>query len=470
MIYPGIKYRAGGFLLPLAVACGKDSVDTALGLHRFHFAFTITFHYVFAQLTMGLALLIFVLKTLYLKTNNEHYNRSARFWAKIFAINFAMGVVTGIPMEFQFGTNWARFSKATGGVIGQTLALEGVYSFFLESTFLGLFLWGEQRLSRVMHWFTSLAVFLGSWLSGYFIIATDAWMQHPVGYKLGPQGEIVLDSLWALLTNPWVFWMYLHNMLGTVVTGGFVMAAVGAFYLITRRHEEYGRTFLKVGVPAAFLASVLLIFPTGDGQGQNIAKHQPITLAAMEGLFETQTEAPIAMIGQPDPEKRRIDNPILIPGVLSFLTYKRWSAEVRGLDQFPREQWPDQLPLLFYSFHIMVGLGTVFIGIGALAVFLLWRGTLYALRPMLWVLMLLLPFPFIANTAGWMTAELGRQPWLVYGLIRTSDGASPHVSSGNTLFTLLGFMGMYALLTILFLFLTQREIEHGPGGEAASHY
>lgn len=442
-------------------------MDSALALHRLHFAFTVTFHYLFPQLTMGLALLIVILKTMALRTGQEHYNNSARFWAKIFAINFAMGVVTGIPMEFQFGTNWARFSKAAGGVIGQTLALEGVYSFFLESSFLGLFLFGEKKLGRIGHWFAAFAVFAGSWLSGFFIIATDAWMQHPVGYRRGPNGEIVLDSFAALIFNPWTFWQYLHNMIGAVVTASFVMASLGAFYLLNKKHEEYGRTFVRLGATTGFIAAVLMAFPTGDGQGMMVARHQPVALAAMEGLFETSAPAPIAILGQPDIEKRRLDNPLTVPGVLSFLTYKRWNAEVRGLDKHPPEDWPDNIPLLFYSFHIMVGLGTIFIAVMGLALILLLRRKLYYTKPMLWILMLMAPFPYIANTAGWMTAELGRQPWLVYGIMRTTEGSSAHVSAGNTMFTLLGFMGMYTILAILFLFLVQREVEHGPEPETA---
>jgi len=437
-------------------------MDTALGIHRFHFAFTITYHYIFPQLTMGLALLIVILKTMALRSGDEHFNRSARFWGKIFAINFAMGVVTGIPMEFQFGTNWSRFSKAAGGVIGHTLAMEGVYSFFLESTFIGLFLYGEKLLGRIGHWVAGFLVFLGTWLSGFFILATNAWMQHPVGYTAGPDGRIHLESFWALLLNPWLLWQYLHNMIGSVVTAAIVMASIGAFYLLSGKHENYGRTFVRLGVIAGFAASVLMLFPTGDHQGRMVARHQPVTLAAMEGLFETQTAAPIAILGQPDTEKLKLDNPFTIPGVLSFLTYRRWTAEVKGLDAFPRDLWPDNIPLLYYSFHIMLGLGTIFIAVMTLAVVLLRKGKLFASKPMLWTLMLMLPFPYIANTAGWMTAELGRQPWVIYGLMRTSEGASMHVSSGNAMFTLIGFMGMYTVLSILFLFLVYREIEHGP--------
>jgi cytochrome d ubiquinol oxidase subunit I len=437
-------------------------MQEALTVHRLHFAFTVTYHYIFPQLTMGLALLILILKTRALRHGDEHANRAARFWARIFGISFALGVVTGIPMEFQFGTNWAEFAKAAGGVIGQTLAMEGVFSFFLESSFLGLFLFGERRLGPRGHWFAAFMVFVGSWLSGYLIIATDAWMQHPVGYALGPQGEIVLTSFWALLLNPWALWQYAHNMTGAVVTGCFVMASVGAFYLLSGKHEAYGRTFVRLAVIVGVVASLAQLMPFGDAQGRMVALHQPTTLSAMEGLFETREGAPLAILGQPDVEKRRLDNPLLVPRMLSFLTYRRWRAEVKGLDAYPEENWPDNIPLLYYSYHVMVGLGTIFIAIMVVATWLLWKRKLYRSRLMLWILMLSAPFPFIANTAGWITAEVGRQPWVIYGLMRTSQGFSPQVSAGNAWFTLIGFMGMYTVLSILFLFLVYREIEHGP--------
>jgi len=437
-------------------------MDDALSLHRFHFAFTITYHYLFPQLTMGLALLIFILKTRALRSGGEQYNSAARFWTRILAISFVFGVVTGIPMEFQFGTNWAQFSKTAGGVIGHTLAMEGLYSFFLESAFLGLLLFGEKRLGPKGHWFSSLAVFAGSWLSGYFIIATNAWMLHPVGYKIAANGDIVLESFWALLLNPWILWQYTHNQLGSVVTASFVMAGIGAIYLLLQQHQAQARLFVKIGVISGLTASILLGFPTGDGQGKNIAQYQPVTLAAMEGLFETVEGAPLAILGQPDTEKQRLDNPLLVPKFLSFLTYQRWDAEIKGLDAYPREDWPDNIPLLYYSFRIMVGLGTIFILVTAVSTFRLWRGKLCDSVLNLWALVLLMPFPFIANTAGWATVELGRQPWLIHGLMRTEEGASPYVSAGNTMFTLIGFMGIYAFLSVLFLFLMYREIGHGP--------
>ncbi|MBV6646159.1 MAG: cytochrome ubiquinol oxidase subunit I, partial [Cyclobacteriaceae bacterium] len=250
---------------------------------RLQFAFTITFHYLFPQLTMGLSLLIVIMKAIGLRTGQEHYHQAARFWIKIFAVNFVMGVVTGIPMEFQFGTNWAKFSELTGSIVGQTLAMEGMFSFFLESAFIGLMLFGEKKISKTFHFVACLMVFLGSWLSGFFIIATHAWMQHPVGYIIQESGEIVLTSFSALFTNPWLYWEYAHNMLASVVTSSFVVAGIGAFYLLANQYTDFGKLFLKVGVVAGLISSLLVAFPTGDQQAKNVAEMQPATLAAMEG-------------------------------------------------------------------------------------------------------------------------------------------------------------------------------------------
>ncbi len=441
-------------------------MDNALLIHRLHFAFTVTFHYLFPQLTMGLALLIVVLKTLALRTKNDAYNQAARFWARIFGINFLMGVVTGIPMEFQFGTNWSQFSRVTGGVIGQPLVMEGVFSFFLESAFLGLFLYGEKRLGPKGHWWAAFLVFLGSWLSGFFIIVTDAWMQHPVAYERLADGGFQVTSFWGLLLNPWALLQYAHNMSGSVITGAFVMSAVGAYYLLEGKFAEQGRIFLRVGVVAGLIFSILQIFPTGDLHGKYMARNQPVTTAAMEGLFNTAAGAPIVLMGQPDEERQRIDNPLAVNKVLSLLIYGHTASEVQGLNAFPKDVWPTNIPLLYFSYHIMAGLGTIFVAVMVVAALLLWRKTLFASRWMLWILMLCLPFPYIANTAGWMTAEIGRQPWLVYNLMRTTEGYSKYVSAGNGLFTLLGFMGLYAVLAILFLFLVHREIDHGPSSAA----
>lgn len=438
----------------------------ALLLDRIHFAFTVTFHYLFPQLTMGLALLMVVMKFIALRTGQERWNQAARFWAKIFAINFMLGVVTGIPMEFQFGTNWSEFARRTGGVIGQPLAMEGVFAFFLESTFLGLFLFGEKRLSKPAHCGAAFMVFLGSWISGFFIIVTDAWMQHPVAYHVLPNGSYEVSSFRALLLNPWAWLQYAHNMCGAVVTGSFVVAATGAFYLLEKSHEEFGRLFLKLGVIAGLISCVVQIFPTGDLHGRYVARYQPAAIAGMEGLFNTRRGAPVVLIGQPDETAQKIDNPVPVNDVLSFLIYGTTRAEVKGLNDFPPDQRPSALPLLYYSYHIMAGLGTWFLLLMAAAAILLWRGKLYRARWILWPILLSFPLPYVANTAGWMTAEIGRQPWLVYGLIRTAQGYSPHVSAGNTLFTLLGFLGMYSVLSILWIVLVYRFIRTGPAAAA----
>jgi cytochrome d ubiquinol oxidase subunit I len=431
-------------------------------MSRLQFAFTAGYHYLFPQFTMGLALLLFILKTLYMVTRDERYNTATRFGTKIFAVSFIMGVVTGIPMEFQFGTNWAEFSTYAGNVIAQLLAMEGAFAFFLESAFLGLLLFGERRFGQRLHWFAALMVFLGTWASGFFIVAANSWLQHPVGYQLRDGGGTQITNYWAILFNSWIGPQYFHTMTGAAITGAFTMAGLGAFYLLLNKHREYGRMFLRIGVIVGVIATCFAMFISGDLDGSQVARNQPAKLAGMEGLFTTSPGAGITLIGQPDVENRRLDNEITVPYILSFLTFRRWNAEVVGLDQIPADQQPDNIPLLYYAYHIMVGLGTIFAAIMALAAFLLWRQKLFTFRPMLWLLVLAVPFPFIANTAGWFTSELGRQPWVIYGLLRTAQGASTVVSSGNVLFTLLGFMGMYAIMWLLYMMLLLREVAHGP--------
>src|SRR5919199_4478762 len=444
---------------------------------RLQFTLTVTFHYLFPILTMGLALFIAWLKSVsYLgredrrfrpfrktEAEREHYETASRFWAKIFAVNFAVGVVTGIPLEFQFGTNWAQFSNYAGGVIGQTLAMEGVFAFFAESVFLGIFLAGRERFSPRLHWISALMVFAGSWLSGFFILATDAWMQHPVGSSV-QGGRAQLDSLWGLLTNPWLVWMYPHNMGGAAITGAFVVSAMGAFYLLLGRHEAFARVCVRVGVIGALIFCALQIFPTGDRQAHNVALHQPASFAAMEGLFETKNGAPLVIIGNPNTEQRRLDSTLAMPKFLSFLTSRNWNERLTGLNQIPTSRWPDSVPLVYYAYHIMVGLGTILVAIAGLGVLLLWRGKLYESKPMLWALMLAFPFTYIANIAGWTTAEAGRQPWVIWGLLRTADAASPasSVPAGTGIFTLLGFAGLYLFVGILFLMLIVRIVAKGP--------
>ncbi|MGC4070900.1 MAG: cytochrome ubiquinol oxidase subunit I [Polyangiaceae bacterium] len=442
----------------------------ALFWHRLQFGFTAAYHYLFPQLTMGLALFIVLWKTWALKTRDPRFERVARFWIRIFGITFAVGVVTGIPLEFQFGTNWARFSAFAGEVVGQTLAMEGMYAFFLESSFLFVLLWGERRFGPRIHLAAAWALFIGSWASGYFIIVSNAFMQHPVGHVVDAQGILRLVSLGDYLLNPWAWVQYAHNMVGSVVTAAFVVSAVGAYYLLRGRFVEDAKTFVKTGVVVGLIASVLVAFPSGDAQGKLVARHQPVALAAMEGRWNSGNYAEINFIGQPDVERRRLDNPLRAPGVLSFIAYGSFSSNVRGLNEFPEHLWPTNIELLYYSFHIMVGLGTLFIAVMGLSTLLLYRKKLFEFRPLLWGLMLSFPFPFIANTAGWVTAELGRQPWLVYGLMRTERGSSPLVHAGQTVFTSLGFAGLYLVLGLLYVFLVLRDVEHGPDLEPTSRH
>lgn len=441
-------------------------MDVSTILSRIHFAFTIGFHYLFPQLTMGLALFLVILKLLHLIKKDEQYAIALRFWGKIFAVTFIMGVVTGLPMEFQFGTNWSRFATYAGNLIAPMLAMEGAFAFFLESAFLGVFLFSEQTFGPRLHFISTIMLWLGTWSSGYFIVAANAWMQHPVGYTIG-SAPLQLRSLWDVLFNPWLFAQYTHTMSGAVITAAFFMAGLGAYYLLARQQVEYGRIFVTLGVIIGFIASVFQLWPSGDLSGSQVADYQPVTLAAMEGLFKTEAGAGIVILGQPDVAHSKLDNPLIVPNALSFLTYRRWTAIVKGLDDFPPDMRPDSISALYYAYHIMVGLGTFFLGIMGLAfLLLLYKRRLFESRWMLWILLLATPFPFIANTAGWFSTELGRQPWVVFGLMRTNTGSSLTVSSGNVLFTLLGFMGMYLLLGLLYVVLMIYEGLRGPAPQA----
>ena len=444
---------------------GQSVADPALW-HRVQFAFTIIYHYLFPQLTMGLAWFLVYWKWRARRTGDERFNQAARFWAKVFGLNFAVGVVTGIPMEFQFGTNWAGFSKYAGGIVGQTLAMEGMFAFFLESAFIGALIWGEKRLGPRLHFYAAIGVATGSWLSGFFIIVTNAFMQHPAGHLVLPDGGLALGDLPAYLLNPWALVQFAHNQCASLVTGAFVVAALGAYYALRDRHREQARLYLHAGTLVGLVASVLVAFPTGDAQAKLVGQHQPVTLAAMEGRFEGGRLAHLAMIGQPNVAERRLENPIVLPGALSFLAYGTFSSYVHGLDEYPPDQWPDNIELLYYSFHLMVTLGTLFIVVMALANWQRWRGHLETSPGILWTLLLAFPFPYIANTLGWMTAELGRQPWLIYGLFRTSQGYSKVVGSGDAIFTILGFIGLYFVVGVMFLWLIGQEIAHGPAAPA----
>jgi cytochrome d ubiquinol oxidase subunit I len=447
---------------------GRPRMDDPAFWHRLQFAFTITYHYLFPQLTMGLAGFLVFWKWRALWKNDERSAIAARFWARVFGLTFVVGVVTGIPMEFQFGTNWAHFSRHAGGVIGQTLAMEGMFAFLLESAFVGVLVFGEERVSPRTHFMAAVGVALGSWLSAYFILVTNAFMQHPVGHAVASDGTLVISSMKAYLLNEWALIQFAHNQAAALVTGTFAVTAVGAFYALRGTHMAQARLYLKHGAAAGLVASILVAFPTGDAQAKIVARHQGPTLAAMEGRFESGPLAEITLIGQPNVDEQRLDNPIRIPGMLSFLAYGTFHSDVKGLNDFPRDSWPTNIELLYYAFHVMAGLGTLFIGLMLAANFQQFRGRLHITRSLLWTLALAFPFPFIANTAGWMTTELGRQPWLIYGLFRTSEGYSTAVGAGTVIFTLIGLTGLYFVLGLLYLFLIGREVMHGPDEAGAA--
>ncbi len=436
-------------------------MKTAVFAHRIQFALTVMFHYLFPILTMGLGFFIALFSVLHLITGDRRYMNAAKFWVRIFAVNFALGVVTGIPLEFEFGTNWSRMSALGGGVFGQTLPLEGVYAFFLESGFLGLFLFGENRVKRWVHCMSGVGVSAGSLLSGYFIVATNAWMQHPVGYSLEPSGGIRLQSFWAVLLNPFAGWQYAHVINGALLAAAFVMGGVGAFYILSGRHTNFARLSVKVAVVAGVILSLTQLFPTGDMNSRDVVRYQPLKLATMEGLFETEKGAPIAIIGMPDTPHQRLIDPVYVPEFLSFLAYGNLRATVEGLNSYPKDLWPP-VELTYYTYHIMAGLGTIFIAQMLVGLFLLLWGKVYSTRWFLWSLMLAIPFPYIANEAGWVVTEVGRQPWVVYGLLKTAAGTSANVAAGETVFTTLGFAGLYLLLGLLFCFLVGRIIWNGP--------
>ena len=439
-------------------------MDATAIADRTHFAALIMFHYLFPPVTIGLGVLIAVLKVMQLRRGEGYdglHARAARFWGRLFLLNYGAGVATGVPMEFQFGTNWARFSTISGGIIGQGLMMEGLFAFFLESAFLAVFLFGERRVTPKVHTLSAILVSLGSIISAYFITATDAWMQHPVGFAPGPGGVLRLTSLTAVLTNPFEVWEYLHTVNGAFVHGALVMGALGAYYLLARKHTEFARVTLAISLVFGLIFSLTQVFPTGAKNGEMIVKYQPTTLAAMEGQFKSEPGAPLAIIGMPDTQKGNLLDPVEVPGLLSYLAYGNAHASVKGLDDTPRDLWPP-VEVVYYAYHIMITLGGYFIALTALGVFLLWRRKLEAARWYLWALMLSLPLPYIANEAGWVVTCVGRQPWIIYGVLRTAQGYSPNVSSGEVIFTLLGFTGIYIALGLLFVFLVLKLIAQGP--------
>jgi cytochrome d ubiquinol oxidase subunit I len=439
-------------------------------LSRVQFAFTVAFHYLFPPLSIGLGLMLVWMEARWLRTRDDRALAMTKFWMKIFGLIFAMGVASGIVMEFQFGMNWAAYSRFVGDVFGSALAAEGIFAFFLESGFLAIALFGWDKVKPVTHFVATCLVCAGAHFSAIWIIVANSWQQTPAGFHLVGAGENVraeITDFWALIFNPSSMDRLLHVILGAYLAAAFVVISVSAFYLIKGRFREIAISSLKMGLVVAAVASALQLL-SGHRSARVVVHHQPAKLAAFEGNFETQKRAPLHLFGWVDVRNQRVIGPA-VPGALSFLAYDDFDAEVTGLDAFDVADWPP-VQATFQFFHLMVAIGMSLIGISWLGLFLWWRGWLFDTsrrfsRMFLWLLVFAVLLPQISNQSGWFTAEIGRQPWIVYGLLRTSDGLSEAVDAGQVLFSLTLFGLMYLLLFALFVFLLDRKIRQGPVGE-----
>jgi len=435
-------------------------------LSRLQFALTIMFHYIFPPLAIGMGVLLVWFEGMFLKTGNPVYERATRFWVKIFGLNFAIGVASGIVMEFQFGTNWANYSRFVGDVFGSALAAEGIFAFFLESGFLAVLVFGWNRVSPRWHFFSTIMVSLGSIFSSIWIVVANSWQQTPAGFHLvtNPETGFVraeITDFWALVFNPSTVPRLVHVWLGAMIMGGFFTMSIAAFYLLKKRHQEFARKSFAAGLVLAFFGSILALVQ-GHAQAVNVAEHQPAKLAAFEGHFETGEDgAPLYLLGWPDEEEERVKAGVAVPGMLSFLVHGDTSRPVTGLDAFKPEDRPP-VWLSFMSFHLMVGLGTIFIVLTVMGMWFLIRGTLYEKRWLLWIFVFAVLGPLAANQLGWIAAEVGRQPWIVYGLLRTSDGLSPVLDSGQVLGSIIMFGLIYLLLTAVWLMVLDAKIRKGP--------
>jgi cytochrome bd ubiquinol oxidase subunit I len=431
-------------------------------LSRLQFGLTISFHYIFPVFSIGLGLLLVVMEGLYLKTGNEVYHKMTHFWVSIFALIFGMGVATGLVMEFQFGTNWSNYSRFVGDVFGSALAAEGLFAFFLESGFLAILVFGWDKVSKWMHFFATIMVCLGAHFSAVWIVIANSWQQTPAGYHIVmhnglPRAEIT--DFWAMVFNPSSMSRLSHVLTAAWLAGAFLLLSVSAFYLLKKRHIEVAREGMKIGLVVALVASLLQL-TSGHESALIVSKYQPVKLAAMEGHYPASAPAALSLFGWVDEKQKKVTS-LAIPGGLSFLTHGDFSKPVQGLDAVPKRDRPP-VNLTFQTYHLMVAIGMALIGLSLLGVFLLWRGKLYDNKPVLWLFVASVFLPQLGNQTGWFTAEVGRQPWVVYGLMRTAHGISPSVKAEHVLASIIMFSAVYLLLFLLFLFLLDHKIKKGP--------
>ncbi|HUA37653.1 MAG TPA: cytochrome ubiquinol oxidase subunit I [Candidatus Sulfopaludibacter sp.] len=433
-----------------------------LTLARIQFGATVAFHYLYPPLSIGLGVLLVIMEGLWLKTNNSIYHQMARFWTRVFALTFAIGVATGIVMEFEFGTNWATYSRFVGDVFGSALAAEGIFAFFLESGFLAVLLFGWDKVSRKIHFFSTCMVCLGAHFSAVWIIVANSWMQTPAGYHIVmhdgvPRAEVT--DFWQVVFNPSTLERLSHTVCGAWCAGAFLVVSVSAWYLLKGKHLEFARKSLKVGLTVALVASLLQAV-TGHSSARGVAKNQPVKLAAFEGLYETTSNAPLTAIGWVDEQDQKVVG-LQIPDLLSFLAFNNFHATVTGLDSVPPEDRPP-VEACFMFFHGMVAIGFTMIAVAALGFLYFRHGSLHERRWLLWILVFSVLLPQCANQLGWFAAEVGRQPWIVYGLMRTPAGLSAVVKANVILTSLILFTLIYFLLFAVFIYLLNDKIQHGP--------
>ncbi len=431
----------------------------ALLLARIQFAFTIGFHFLFPAMTLGTALIILISETLHLVKKDDIYRKITDFLARLLGLIFVVGAATGIVMEFSFGTNWSEYSRAVGDIFGPILAAEGIIAFFLESVFIGVLIFGRKKVSPGVYWVAALLVFVGGHLSAFWIIVANSWMQTPAGYEISAAGKVILTDFSAAVFNPSTVNRFLHTVLATWITSAVMVCGIAGYYVRKGLHGETARTMLKIGI-ILFAITPLLQLGAAHSHAIQVINTQPVKAAAMEGLFNTTRGADIYVMGYVDEAKEKTYG-IYIPKGLSFLYNFDFNSEIKGLNDVPKENWPP-VNLVFQSYHIMVGLGMIFIVLGLLGAWLLWTGKLYTAKWYLFWLPFLIPLPHLAHETGWITAEVGRQPWIIYGLMKTANAASVVVSAGEIVFSLVMFSLIYLLLFVMFVLLFVKIVKQGP--------
>jgi cytochrome d ubiquinol oxidase subunit I len=435
-----------------------DAVDVS----RLQFGITIGFHYLYPPLTIGLGIVLVILEGLFLRTKNPLYQQATKFWVRVFGLIFALGVATGIVQEFQFGTNWANYSRFVGDVFGTALAAEGIFAFFLESGFLAVLIFGWDRVSPRVHFISTIMVCLGSHFSAVWIVIANSWMQTPAGYRLVTRDGVVRAeaiNFWDVVFNPSSVERLAHVFMGAWQAGAFLVLSVSAWHLVHGRHEAFAKASFKVGLVVAVLAAVGSII-TGDISARLVAERQPAKLAAMEGVYPADESAGLHLFGWVNEGDQKVYGPE-IPGGLSWLLYEDTNAPVTGLQAFSEEDWPP-VQRTFQSFHLMVAIGFATFGLTLLALAFFWRGSLFQTRWLMWLFVFAIIGPMVANQVGWLVAEFGRQPWVVYGLMRTEDAVSPSVRVSQVWSSVVMFSLVYSLLLALFLYLLNQKIRHGP--------